>query len=560
MMRKKRRVLGLLLALGLLLSVSGVSASPLTGTLTGRVTNSSGAGINHVMIYVYGSVYVYTNSSGNYTVTGIPAGGNYNPVAYPDEGSGYADAHHYSTIISDGGTTTLNFTLSNSVGTLSGYVYDVNTGARIANVVLLLDSDIHDGWSNTQHATGSDGVYSMDHIAAGRSYYLHAFPPAPYASVMLNIGTINAGSNSYNVPLGTVSTGIRGHVSIPGGGNAVGANIFIGASSGQGDTCSTTTDSSGNYTCALPPGQYFAHALEFSSYAGLITLTSFSGGFLTQNFTYFTGAQTITGYIRDYEENPINNANAQAFEQGPQFSTFRSFFVGTDGRYNFTGMGSQGNYQMVAGTAGYVERLYDEVPIGGNPWTFNFKLGHFSDVPALTPSTKIEFPFYYVEYLYARQVVSGFGNNIFQPNNNVRRGEYTKMLVAANGWAIDTSGGPHFSDVPTSNTFYGYIETSYHHGAITGYEDHTYRPNNTISRAEATKVSVTVSGWTLINPPTPSYNDVAPTYWAYQYIETAHTHGANANDSGGKFRPNAAATRAETAKLVCVANAAGCGQ
>jgi hypothetical protein len=559
-MRKAARFSSLIVALMLLLSVSGVSATPLAGTLTGRVTNSGGAGINGVQIYVANGIFGTTNSSGNYTIGNIPAGSGYNVVAFPAAGSGYANAHHYNTVISDGGTTTQNFTLSNSVGTLTGYVYNASTGARIAGVTLLLDSDVHDGWSNTAAATGSDGVYTMDRIAAGRAYYIHAFPPAPYTTVMLSIGTINAGSNSYNVPVSTSNSGINGHVSLPGGGSAVNASIFVGSADGGTGNCGLTTDGSGNYSCPLPPDTYFVHVLEFCGYPGLLTEAQLSSGYIAVNFTLNNGPQTINGQISDFELNPINNANVQAFEQAAPYGHFRSVFVGSNGRYNFTGMGNQGNYQMSGAATGYIQRVYDQVPIGGNPWTFNFKLGHFPDVPAYDLNNKIEFPFYYIEYLHAAGVINGFSDGTFQPTNNVRRGEYTKMLVAAAGWAIDTSGGPHFSDVPTSYVFYGYIETSYHHGAITGYGDGTYRPNSTISRAEATKVSVAVSGWALVNPPSPSYTDVGNTYWAYQFIETAHSHGANANDSGGFFRPNVAATRAETAKLVCVANKVGCGQ
>src|SRR5205085_1061406 len=45
----------------------------------------------------------------------------------------------------------------------------------------------------------------------------------------------------------------------------------------------------------------------------------------------------------------------------------------------------------------------------------------------------------------------------------------SKILVLAKGWAIDNTGGPHFADVPTTHTFYDYVETVYKHGAIAGY-------------------------------------------------------------------------------------------
>lgn len=554
-MRKIGTTSAVVLALALLLTSSGVRATPLNGTVNGRVTDSGGSGIANVSVFI-NNLILTTNSSGNYSGS-VPAGTGLNMVAYAPVGGSYANAHQYSMVVPEGGTLTKNFTLSNSVGTLTGYVYDVNTQARIAGVVLLMDSDIHDGWSNTAQPTGGDGVYSMDRIAAGRAYYLHAFPPSPYTPVILQLN-INSGSNSYNVPVSTSTTGIQGHVALPGGGSAVGAGVFIGSGDGGSGTCSTTTNSSGNYSCPLPPDDYFVHAVEFSGYPGLLTEVQLSSGYLTVNFALNNGPATISGQARDFNLSPINGANVQAFEHAVPFGHFRSVFVGSNGAYNFTGMGNQASYLITGAAVGYIERDYNSVPIPNNNLSFNFKLGHFPDVQAQNPNSVVEFPFYYVEYLKAAGVVHGFPDGTFGPLTNVKRGEYAQLLVTAMGWPIDTTGGPHFSDVPTNYVFYGAIETAENRGAISGYPNGTYRPNNNVSRAEATKLSVAVSGWPLLNPPTADYTDVPTNHWAYQFIETALSHGASANDGGGYFRPNAAATRAETAKLLCVANAAGC--
>ena len=63
-----------------------------------------------------------------------------------------------------------------------------------------------------------------------------------------------------------------------------------------------------------------------------------------------------------------------------------------------------------------------------------------------------------------------------------------KMMVLAQGWAIDISGGPHFSDTPPGNPFYQYIETAYHHAVIGGYPDGKFRPNNNSTRAQIAKI------------------------------------------------------------------------
>jgi hypothetical protein len=71
---------------------------------------------------------------------------------------------------------------------------------------------------------------------------------------------------------------------------------------------------------------------------------------------------------------------------------------------------------------------------------------------------------------------------------SMTRGQLTKVLVTTACWPIDVSGGGHFTDVPPTDPFYVYIETTYNRGVISGYADHTFRPFNTITRGQITKM------------------------------------------------------------------------
>ena len=55
-----------------------------------------------------------------------------------------------------------------------------------------------------------------------------------------------------------------------------------------------------------------------------------------------------------------------------------------------------------------------------------------------------------VSYLSCAGVVSGYSDGTFRPYNNTTRGQLSKIIVIAEQWPIDTTGGPHFTDVPTS--------------------------------------------------------------------------------------------------------------
>src|SRR5213079_2589610 len=101
-----------------------------------------------------------------------------------------------------------------------------------------------------------------------------------------------------------------------------------------------------------------------------------------------------------------------------------------------------------------------------------------------------------------------YADNTFRPANDTTRAQLCKIVVLAEGWPLDTSGGPHFSDVPTDNPFYEYIETAYNRGAISGYDDHTFRPGSGVTRGQLCKVVVLAQGWAVTTAGGPHFSDV----------------------------------------------------
>jgi hypothetical protein len=155
-----------------------------------------------------------------------------------------------------------------------------------------------------------------------------------------------------------------------------------------------------------------------------------------------------------------------------------------------------------------------------------------------------------VEYLYCRGAVSGYGDGSFRPFSNTTRGQLSKMVVLARGWSTDTSGGPHFSDVPTFSAFYTYIETAYHRGAISGYSDGTFRWGSSVTRGQLSKIVVKAAGWSTNTSGGPHFSDVPTSSAFYSYVETAYNHGVISGYSGGTFKPGSNATRGQISKIV----------
>ena len=151
-----------------------------------------------------------------------------------------------------------------------------------------------------------------------------------------------------------------------------------------------------------------------------------------------------------------------------------------------------------------------------------------------------------------------------------------KIIVRAFNFPINTSGGPHFTDVAVGSTFYNYVETGKNMGLFTGYSDGTYRPNADITRGQITKIAVNAAiiadpaHWSLSNPSTNTFTDVAVGSTFFRYVETAAEHrlvsGYACGGAGEPcdpqnrpyFRWGANATRGQVSKIVANTFYPGC--
>src|SRR5205085_6689849 len=102
-----------------------------------------------------------------------------------------------------------------------------------------------------------------------------------------------------------------------------------------------------------------------------------------------------------------------------------------------------------------------------------------------------------VRYLYCMGAISGYEDSTFRPYNTTTRGQLCKIVVLAEGFLIDTEGGPHFSDVGPESPLYPYVETAYNRDIISGYSDGTFRPYNNVSRGQLCKIVVLAQEWPI---------------------------------------------------------------
>lgn len=174
----------------------------------------------------------------------------------------------------------------------------------------------------------------------------------------------------------------------------------------------------------------------------------------------------------------------------------------------------------------------------------------FNDVP---PDF---FAYEHIEWLAAREIVSGYSDGTFRPFNSTTRGQVTRIVTLGEGWPLDVSGGPHFSDVPPDNPFYSYIETALAHGVISGYSDGTFRWYDNVTRGQLAKIVVRARGWPIDTAGAPHFIDAPPDNPFYAEIETAYNRGIISGytlPEGNAFAWGNNATRAHIAKIVHLA-------
>ena len=168
----------------------------------------------------------------------------------------------------------------------------------------------------------------------------------------------------------------------------------------------------------------------------------------------------------------------------------------------------------------------------------------FTDVP-----TSGEFAVY-IDSLYNEGVISGVTPTTFEPMRNMTRGEVAKVIVKAKAMPINTNGGPHFSDVAATNSFFSYIETLYNAGIISGYGNGTFGVSNPVTRGEFSKMLSKTFMIPVDLTGAPHFSDVPASNEFYQFVETLKNNSIISGYGNGTFGPSNKILRQEVAKMV----------
>ena len=123
-------------------------------------------------------------------------------------------------------------------------------------------------------------------------------------------------------------------------------------------------------------------------------------------------------------------------------------------------------------------------------------------------------------------IINGITETEFMPDKEITRTETAALLLRMTGKG-DETGEASFSDVSANDWYYGIAGASQKYGIINGYEDNTFRGNETVSELQL----VSLAARTLRNEGTAVEPEEAKTLgagivpdWAYEDIEYALNH------------------------------------
>ncbi len=180
----------------------------------------------------------------------------------------------------------------------------------------------------------------------------------------------------------------------------------------------------------------------------------------------------------------------------------------------------------------------------------------------------------YIHCLACLGIIGGYPDGTFRPNNNVTRGQLSKIVSNAAAFA-DAQPNRIFQDVPAGSTFQVYIGRLASRGYISGYpcggpgEECLppgnlpyFRPDENATRGQISKIVSDARGFT--DPPGGQmFEDVPPGSTFYTYTERLASRSIiSGYPCGGTsapciapgnlpyFHPNNKATRGQTSKIV----------
>lgn len=144
----------------------------------------------------------------------------------------------------------------------------------------------------------------------------------------------------------------------------------------------------------------------------------------------------------------------------------------------------------------------------------------------------------------------GYEDNTFRPDDTITRAEFVKLVNRV--FNLKNKADENFTDVYRWDWYYDEVCIALNSGYINGYEDGSFKPNNMITRQEAMKIITSLKDTKDLNlDKIFLFNDyIQIEEWARPYVEGAIESGYIKGDENNNINPQNKLTRAEAVTML----------
>ncbi|MEG6615151.1 S8 family serine peptidase [Peptococcaceae bacterium 1198_IL3148] len=176
--------------------------------------------------------------------------------------------------------------------------------------------------------------------------------------------------------------------------------------------------------------------------------------------------------------------------------------------------------------------------------------------PKAYPDTKGHWAEQVITSMSNQKVIGGFGDGTFRPDQTVTRAQFASMLVRALKLVDEPGEAKTFRDVANGAWYQGAVGAAVKAGLVVGYTEHTFGPNDPITREQMTvMIARVVSGghipYSSEDRALDIYRDLDQiSLWAQPSIAYMVDKGVISGRAANVFAPQGTATRAEAVAVI----------
>jgi len=152
-----------------------------------------------------------------------------------------------------------------------------------------------------------------------------------------------------------------------------------------------------------------------------------------------------------------------------------------------------------------------------------------------------------IDYLTGQEIINGYPDGTFKPNNNVTRLQAVQMIIKSKDIPLTSLKQPTLVDVNPLSYGYQYIakavELGIIHGKTNRHGERYFDANGELTRAQMAKVLSLA--YDLEGGSDFTFPDVPASHWAYPHVQNLIGNKITSGYTDGRYGPNDAMTRTQ---------------